>query len=156
MNSRKLILSTLLAAAMMGSAIGGAAIAAPRHEMPREAQEMGGADDFGPGEGMRGMPCGGMALSPEQQQKYEAILDEYSKKMEPVKDQLFIKRQELRALQNAADPDIPAVRTAASELLQLRKQLGQMHEEMRQRLQKEVGKPDVPARPNNAAPGKSK
>lgn len=39
-------------------------------------------------------------------QKYYAIVADFAKQMEPVKDQMFIKRQELRALQNAANPDL--------------------------------------------------
>ena len=88
-------------------------------------------------------------------QKYDAIVADFAKQMEPVKDQMFIKRQELRALQNAANPDIAAVRATATEMLQLRKQLGQLHETMTQRIEKEVGKPAAET-PKKGAPAQAK
>ena len=106
------------------------------------------------GHGMHGM-MGRGAFTPEQQQKYDAIVADFAKQMEPVKDQMFIKRQELRALQNAANPDIAAVRATATEMLQLRKQLGQLHETMTQRIEKEVGKPAA-AMPKKDAPADAK
>lgn len=165
MKTNRFALAAVLAAALMtGSAISAYSQTNPAGGMPANAREMGGyPEDMGPcpgfvpgmheagmhGYGMRGLGRGD--FTPEQRQKYREIVAEYAKKMEPVKDQMFIKRQELRALENAASPDIPAVRAAATELLQLRKQLGQMHEEMTQRLEKEVGA-GTPHHPRKDAP----
>jgi len=100
---------------------------------------------------MHGM-MGRGAYTPEQLQKYDAIVAEFAKQMEPIKDQMFIKRQELRALQNAANPDIAAVRATATEMLQLRKQLGQMHETMAQRLEKKWASLRQPCRKRTPQP----
>lgn len=83
-------------------------------------------------------------LNAEQQKKYDAIVEEYSKKMDPLRDQAFVKRQELRALQNAANPNLEAVRKTATELRSLQQQLRELHLEMSQKLRTEVGKPKCP------------
>jgi len=169
MKTQRIALAAILAAALMtGSALSAYSQPNTAGGMPGNMREMGGYSEdggpcpgFGPGMHEAGMHGYGMrgyghgSLTPEQRQKYRDIVAEYAKKMEPVKDQMFIKRQELRALQNAANPDIPAVRAAATEMLQLRKQLGQMHEDMTQRLEKEVGAP-TPAHPKKDGPAQGK
>lgn len=164
MKTNRIALAAIVAAALMtGSAISAysqpnpaGGMTANVHEMGGYQEDMGPCPGFGPGMhgyGMRGFGRGD--LTPEQRQKYHDIVAEYAKKMEPVKDQMFIKRQELRALENAASPDIPAVRAAATELLQLRKQLGQMHEDMTQSLEKEVG-PGTAPHPRKGGPAQGK
>ena len=96
------------------------------------------------GYGCEGCPGGygqgwnrGAALSPEQQEKYTKIVDEYAKRMDPLQDQIFVKRQELRALRNATNPDVKAVRENSVELnVKLNNQLGALHDEMAQRSEK--------------------
>jgi len=160
MKSKNIAIATILAATLMGSAITAYSQPAPAGDMPEGMREMGGCQGEMPCPGMQGHGMHGMmgrgAFTPEQQQKYDAIVADFAKQMEPVKDQMFIKRQELRALQNAANPDIAAVRATATEMLQLRKQLGQLHETMTQRIEKEVGTPaasmpkkDAPAQPKH-------
>ena len=63
-------------------------------------------------------------------------MDEYAKRMDPLQDQIFVKRQELRALRNATNPDVKAVRETATELTKLNNQLGALHDEMAQRLKR--------------------
>ena len=168
MKTNRIALVAILAAAMMtGSALSAYSQPNPAGGMPANMREMSGYSEdggpcpgFGPGMHENGMHGGMMgyghgSLTPEQRQKYRDIVADYAKKMEPVKDQMFIKRQELRALQNAANPDIPAVRAAATELLQLRKQLCQMHEEMTQQIEKEVGAP-MPTHPKKDGPAHGK
>ena len=159
MKSKKIAIATILAATLMGSAITVYSQPAPAGDMPDGMQEMGGCQGEMPCPGMQGHGMHGMmgrgAFTQEQQQKYDAIVADFAKQMEPVKDQMFIKRQELRALQNAANPDIAAVRATATEMLQLRKQLGQLHETMTQRIEKEVGKPAA-AMPKKDAPAHAK
>ena len=157
MKSKNIAIAAILAATLMGSAITAYSQPGPAGDMPEGMREMGGCMGEMPCPGMQGHGMMGRgAYTPEQQQKYDAIVAEFVKQMEPVKDQMFIKRQELRALQNASNPDIAAVRATATELLQLRKQLGQMHETMTQRLEKEVGKPAVAPMPKKDAPAAAK
>ena len=159
MKSKNIAIAAILAATLMGSAITVYSQPAPAGDMPEGMREMGGCQGEMPCPGMQGHGMHGMmgrgAYTPEQQQKYDAIVADFAKQMEPVKDQMFIKRQELRALQNAANPDIAAVRATATEMLQLKKQLGQLHETMTQRIEKEVGKPAA-AMPKNDAPAQAK
>ena len=156
MKSKNIAIATILAATLMGSAISVYSQPAPAGDMPDGMREMGGCQGEMPCPGMQGHGMMGRgAYTPEQLQKYDAIVAEFAKQMEPVKDQMFIKRQELRALQNAANPDIAAVRATATEMLQLKKQLGQLHETMTQRIEKEVGKPAA-AMPKNDAPAQAK
>lgn len=98
-----------------------------------------------------GGPCGGPAMgrgmgrgmfSAEQQKKYDAILAEFAPKMEPLREAIFVKKHELRALENAAQPDMKAVDAAAKELYQLRTDMGKAHDELRARIAKEVGRPE--------------
>ncbi len=159
MKSQKIAIVAILAATLMGSAAIAYSQPSPAGDMPEGMRDMGGCQGEIPCPGMQGYGMPGMmgrgAYTPEQQQKYDAIVSEFAKQMEPVKDQMFIKRQELRALQNASNPDIAAVRATATEMLQLRKQIGQMHETMTQRLEKEVGKPAAAMpHPNAHAPAK--
>ena len=101
-------------------------------------------DDYRHGHGHgfhRGMHSG---LTPEQQEKYKAIVNEYSGKMAPLEDQIFVKRQELRALQNAATPNVDNVRAQATELRNLYRQLHTLHAEMSQKLESEAGLPGCP------------
>ena len=159
MKSKNIAIAAILAATLMGSAITVYSQPAPAGDMPEGMRDMGGCQGEMPCPGMQGHGMHGMmgrgAYTPEQQQKYDAIVADFAKQMEPVKDQMFIKRQELRALQNAANPDIAAVRATATELLQLRKQLGQLHDTMTQRIEKEVGKPAA-AMPKKDAPAQAK
>ena len=159
MKSKNIAIAAILAATLMGSAITAYSQPAPAGDMPEGMREMGGCQGEMPCPGMQGHGMHGMmgrgAYTPEQMQKYDAIVADFAKQMEPVKDQMFIKRQELRALQNAANPDIAAVRATATEMLQLRKQLCQLHETMTQRIEKEVGKP-ADAMPKKDAPAQAK
>ena len=148
MRSSRFILPALLSAALTGGALVTDSMARS-HYSPDS------------GYGCEGCPGGygygwnrGAALSPEQQEKYTKIVDEYAKRMDPLQDQIFVKRQELRALRNATNPDVKAVRETATELTKLNNQLGALHDEMAQRLEKEVGEPaGADTRPNGYGPG---
>lgn len=83
------------------------------------------ADDaYGPGPRYRDMD-----LTPEQRAAYDKIVDDFNTKATPLRDKLFVKRAELRALQNAPEPDVQAVSKTAQEILDLRKQLGKLGDE---------------------------
>lgn len=91
-----------------------------------------------------GGPCTGgygntTELNAEQQKKYDMIVEDYTKRMNPVRDQVFVKRQELSALRNATSPDVKAVREAATELTKLNGQMRDLHKQMMTQLEKETG-----------------
>ena len=87
MRSSRFILPALLAAALTGGILVTDSMARS-HYSPDS------------GYGCEGCPGGygqgwnrGAALSPEQQEKYTKIVDEYAKRMDPLQDQIFVKRQ---------------------------------------------------------------
>ena len=95
---------------------------------------MGGG--YGGCPGMRGAYA---AMSPEKQAKYDSIMEDFYNKMQPLRDKLFVKRQELRALQNATNPDMKSVSQTASDINNLRDQMRKERDDLETRLEKEVG-----------------
>ena len=57
-------------------------------------------------------------------------------KAEPLRDQLFVKRSELRALENSTNADQAAVEKTAREFLDLRNQLRDLHDKLVQDMEK--------------------
>lgn len=103
----------------------------------------GGCPGMGWGHrGHHGYGFGYRAMSPEQRAAFDKIIDEYTPRMEPLRDQIFVKRQELRALRNASNPDVQQVRQTAEELVKLHNQMADLHDEMMDKISKEVGAPD--------------
>ena len=150
MVSSRFILSALLAAALTGGALVTDSMARSRDNSFDDSYSCEGCPGgYGPGYGWNR----NAALSPEQQDKYTKIVSEYAKRMDPIQDQIFIKRQELRALQNSTNPDVKAVRETATELTKLNNQLGDLHDEMARRIEKEVGEPAGEARSGGYGPG---
>ena len=148
MKPSRIILPVLFAATLVGGTLAGTAEARPYQGMGYGYGCNGGYyDDDGYGcygVGYRGHWGGygyGRGLSPEQRAKYSALIDEYAPKMRPIRDQIFVKRQELSALRNAANPDVKAVRSTAEELVKLQDQMADLHRELGARLEKEVGAP---------------
>ena len=150
MKPSRIILPVLFAATLVGGTLAGTAEARPHHGMGYGYGCNGyDGDGYGYGYGCygggyRGHWGGygyGRGLSPEQRAKYSALIDEYAPKMRPVRDQIFVKRQELSALRNAANPDVKAVRNTAEELVKLQDQMADLHNELAARLEKEVGAP---------------
>lgn len=168
--NKKLMIPVLMAVLAGGSLMTSESFAGPHHGGPRHG------DGYGPGNGpCYGGPgfdgsefrggCPGMgwghkghhgygfgyrAMSPEQRAAFDKIINEYSPRMEPLRDQIFVKRQELRALRNAGNPDVQQVRQTAEELVKLHNQMADLHDEMMDKIAKEVGFPDGPAgRPGN-------
>lgn len=113
------------------------------------------------GPGMRGPRHGDPhpAYSAEQKQKYMAILEEFRPRMEPLRDTIFVKREVLSALRGAANPDAQAVARAAEDLVKARNAMAELHRELSDRLEKEVGapaglrpRPERPCGPRAKAP----
>ena len=100
--------------------------------------EFGGPEEFEPDEFMA--PRRGMRppLSPEARKKARAIVEEMRPKFEKINGSLFVKRHELRALENAANPDVKAVGECAAEIVSLRQERRALRKELRERLAKEV------------------
>ena len=59
-------------------------------------------------------------MSDAQRAKFDKIMEEFAPRMEQLRDSIYVKRQELRALENATNPDVKAVREAATEMARLR------------------------------------
>lgn len=80
---------------------------------------MGGC--MGDGAGYhRGMGAGYRDMTPEKRAQYDTMMQEYHAKVVPMGENLYVKNQELRALQNAATPDVSAVSKKATEISELR------------------------------------
>lgn len=102
-----------------GAMFAGQVVAASAAEMKAPAQEGKMQNDY--------YPCWGGAkgirLNDEQQAKVNALMTESEAKVRPLHDQLFVKNQELQALQNASSPDMKAVNAKAMEINDLREQI---------------------------------
>ena len=163
MKPSRILLPALFAATIMGGALAGSTEARPHHNGMGYGYGCDGGYDadygcnggYGYGRGHWGGYGYGRGLSPEQRARYSALIDEYAPKMRPVRDQIFVKRQELSALRNAASPDMKAVRATAEELVKLQNQMADLHRELGARLEKEVGAPKdavAPQGPNGNPP----
>ena len=142
MKSSRLMVSFLVAAALLGSAsFASDAYSRSMTGMgcPAMDGDMGSGMMMNHGMGMGMGPRG--AYSAEQLKAYDAIVDSYREKLKNLQEAMFIQRHELNALENATTPDTKAVRAAASELYKLRTQSTDLHQEMRDKIQKEVGAP---------------
>ena len=93
----------------------------------------------------------GFRLSAESSARYEKIVKEYIEPMRKLKDALFVKKAQLKALENATDPDMKAVTETASAVVILRNKLSALHSEMEQRIMKEVIEPERKAAAAQAA-----
>ncbi len=58
-------------------------------------------------------------ISQAQRQEARKAMEASQAKMEPLRAAMFVKKQELRALQNAANPDVAAVSAKATEITTL-------------------------------------
>ena len=75
-------------------------------------------------------------LSPEQRKTYMRLVDDFNAKAEPLRDQMFIKRAELRALENSTNASKADVDKTAREFLDLRKQMRDLHDKLVQDMEK--------------------
>ena len=129
------------------------AISAPhdgpgRHGGPAMQGDMDDCPGMMGGYGMMGGPgmggCPGMAghgakISPEQQQKVQALFADAETRLQPLRDKLFVKKHELRALENATNPDVAAVAKKAEEITAIRAQMRQERMDLGTKLDKELG-----------------
>lgn len=145
MKSSKIILPILLAATMVGTtAYSTTAVAMDG--------KMGGCGMMGGSEMGPMMPHMGMGaihpgmikhikgqLKPEQMAQFDAALKDYSKKIEPTQQALFVKHEELKALQHATNPDVKAVSKTATEFVQLVSKLKSEREAFEDKITKDFG-----------------
>ena len=82
-------------------------------------------------------------LKPEQVAPFDAALKDYSKKIEPTQLALFVKHEELKALQHATNPDVKAVSKTATELAQLFSKLKSEREAFEDKITKDFGIKDL-------------
>ena len=75
-------------------------------------------------------------LSPEQRKTYDKLVDDFNAKAEPLRDQMFIKRAELRALENSTNASKAEVDKTAREFLDLRNQMRDLHDKLVQDMEK--------------------
>lgn len=104
--------------------------------------------DMGPGHepGKRGPRNIFAGMNAEQKAKAMAIIKDYEPKIQALRDEHFIKIHELRALENAATPNLEAVRGEARKLLDLTKQIRELEREKMEKIRKEVGPIQRPGR----------
>lgn len=81
----------------------------------------------------------GKPLTQEQMDKADALFEEFQGKMQPLRDQIWVKHQELEAAQNASNPDQAAVSKTAQEIVSLRDQMRKEHETFMARCKKDLG-----------------
>ena len=149
MKSSKIILPALLAAALVGATTYTAQAAGmdgKKGMMEGCGMKSGGmmGEMMGAGAVMPGMVkhIKGQ-LKPEQVAQFDAALKDYSKKIEPMQQSLFVKHQELKALQNATNPDVKAVGKTATELAQLFSKLKAEREAFDEKIKKDFGVKDM-------------
>lgn len=89
--------------------------------------------------GRHAAPAPEFSLTPEQQKKFEAIAQEFGPRFREIDDALFVKMEVLRALRNAAQPDVKAVSDTATEIVKLRAGRDDLRRQMGERIEKECG-----------------
>lgn len=149
MKSSKIILPILLAATMVGTTVYSTTAVAMDGKM-------GGCGMMGGSEMGPMMPHMGMGaihpgmikhikgqLKPEQMAQFDATLKDYSKKIEPTQQALFVKHEELKALQHATNPDVKAVSKTATEFAQLVSKLKSEREAFEDKITKDFGIKDL-------------
>lgn len=149
MKSSKIILPILLAATMVGTTAYSTTAAAMDGKMGGCGM-MGGSEmgPMMPHMGMGAIPPGMVKhvkgqLKPEQVAPFDAALKDYSKKIEPTQLALFVKHEELKALQHATNPDVKAVSKTATELAQLFSKLKSEREAFEDKITKDFGIKDL-------------
>lgn len=157
MKTSKFFVPALLAVTL----VGGASFATTAFSAPHGGGHGGHvAADANSGDGMGGMGgCPGMteggrgyhggmgyhmgqaynSLTPEKRAQFDTMLQDLRNKMTPLRDALYVKKQELRALQNATNPDVNAVSKVATEITNLRNKMRTEHENFVEKAEKDLG-----------------
>lgn len=146
MNTTKMILPAALTIFLAGGALFATTAISGPHDGYGYGHGMMQGDCNGPGMGSpcpgmygRGMQQGGGNISPEQRQKLRDMVQESDAKIQPMRDQMYIKGEEMRALQNSANPDVKAVSQKAAEINALREQMRKERVALGEKIDKELG-----------------
>lgn len=148
MNTSRVMIPALLAAALIGGTMTSDAFAGPHHRGqgngygPCYGYGDGGCWEGGWGHHGHARGWGYRAMSDAQRAKFDKIMEEFAPRMEQLRDSIYVKRQELRALENATNPDVKAVREAATEMTRLRNEMADLHDALGDKLAAEVGVPE--------------
>ncbi len=78
-------------------------------------------------------------ITDEQRQEARKLVEQAQEKMSLIKQQLFVKHEELKALQNAATPDVKAVSQKATEISQLEQSLATERKTLGEAIDKALG-----------------
>jgi len=78
----------------------------------------------------------GYNLDGKDRVQYDAMFQKHQDKVQPLRSQLFVKIQELEALQNATNPDIEAVKKASNELVDIKQDIRQERKDFRASINK--------------------
>ncbi len=119
---------------------------AEKHEMSQQhgcpkmqAPHMKGQKGHG---GMHGNMHGNASestITDAQRQEARALVEKAQEKLMPLKQQLFVKHQELEALQGAATPDVAAVSQKAQEIVTLQQSIADERKALGQAIDKVLG-----------------
>ena len=145
MKTSRVMIPALLAAALIGGTMTSDAFAGPHHRGqgngygPCYGYGDGGCWEGGWGHHGHARGWGYRAMSDAQRAKFDKIMEEFAPRMEQLRDSIYVKRQELRALENATNPDVKAVREAATEMTRLRNEMADLHDALGDKLAAEVG-----------------
>ena len=117
MNTSRVMIPALLAAALIGGTMTSDAFAGHHRGQgngygPCYGYGDGGCWEGGWGHHGHARGWGYRAMSDAQRAKFDKIMEEFAPRMEQLRDSIYVKRQELRALENATNPDVKAVREA--------------------------------------------
>ena len=78
-------------------------------------------------------------ITPEQREKYAALLQEFEPKMRAIREQLFVKETVLDALKHAVQPDVVKIEQTAMDIVQLRNAKRELRIALAERAEKECG-----------------
>jgi zinc resistance-associated protein len=137
MERNKALIITLAMVAMVGLA--SLAIAGPGRQagFGDNGRECMGTGNYGP---RMGYTPGQIAqLTPEKQEAYKKIMDAFRTKMTPLREAMWQKRLELKALSPNPNTQPDEIRALVKEMGALHSQIRTEHEDLKNRLEKEIG-----------------
>ncbi|GAB6177412.1 hypothetical protein JCM16814_23030 [Desulfobaculum senezii] len=112
-------------------------LAAVAYAGPHHGQMRGQMGGHGWGQGYCGQ--GYQALSPEQQQKADAIAQQFYQDTKPLREQMYAKRAELEALLASPNADQSRIDAVTKDIANLRSQLFEKRVKFRQQMGNETG-----------------
>lgn len=134
------VLGTLLVLGLAATALAQGYGRGPGYGMGYGYGMMGG---YGPGYGngymMNGYGPDNAQLSPEKQATLDKLAEAHEKAIAPLREQLFAKGAELRALENQPNPDLKAIDGLTRDISGLRGRMFDEAQDFRAKVAKETG-----------------